>query len=196
MKKLSSIELFRLPNHNHYTLIEGDDFISSGVVVISRNAINPGTNFKSKGLVKGKDEEFFSLREGVDNVSLFRMEGTNMESVVDSYLEESGEQLYKVKLTGITRDIGVYASYSKGFIFLPSSVMEFIIKNLSGKEKLLTNGRTLFVKSVQTDETLIIVETLVESELTEDEEKLIAMLHRRNESGREHSPVKVNSPLV
>lgn len=180
MKKLSSIELFRWPNHNHYSLIEGSDYLSSGIVTIRSSVFSPGTNFKSKGILQNNEGATnFSLEKDVSNVSLFKAsDDFDMNQIIESYIE-GGEELYPLKLTTITRKGGIYGRYKKGFVYLPAYIMEFIVKAMSRKEKLVTNGRAVFLVDPQSKEYLVSVETMVEPDFSEEETDLLATLNRR-----------------
>lgn len=180
MKKVGSVELFRIPGHNYYSIIKGKDFVSSGIVTVSDKIFAPGSSFESKGILK-HGEQGFALDEGVSNVSIMRPnENLSMEEIVSGYLEEDSS-LFTMRLSRVIRNGGIYAFYrEKRFLFLPSHVMEYLIKNISPtREVLKTNGRCVFLINKIDGEVLAVIESIEDPDLTEEELNLFKTLSLR-----------------
>lgn len=174
MRKITSAELFRIPSNDFYMVIQGDDFYSSGIFSVREEFLSKNVNLPSKGI--GFDcEGDACLLEGVNDsrAEVYLYKGVSFDDlVVESKKEES--ILNRVQLSEFTRQGVLYATYSRGFISLPAKIVEFVLKYISNKETLWTNGKTLFV--MREDEVIAMIETCDEPNLSASEKEIIVQL--------------------
>lgn len=172
MKKLSSAELFRIPAKEFYVFIEGEDFYSSGVFTIKKTFFSTKSSLKSKGINFGEDGHVI---EGINENGSAVASRYNLyfQDLVDEALKEN-PILYRLQLSSLTRQGVAYAFYLKGFISVPVKIIEFVLKNLSSQEALMTNGKTVFI--TKGDEILGMIESCEMPKLDNSEKELIIQL--------------------
>lgn len=174
MKKLSSAELFRIPSNDFYMFIQGEDFYSSGVFSVRKEFVAPGSNFATKGIGFDEDGMSYELNSEKDKKSaVYHYNNLTFDDLVEEAKKEE-TVIYKVQLSGFTRQGVLYGSYIRGFVSVPAKIMEFLIKHISNKETLYTNGKTVFV--MRENRVVAMIETCDEPELKPNEKEIIIQL--------------------